>query len=137
MQLYTLVHTFLFRMSPYDTAHPRGSNYVQNRAAFSIIKSHWFKVSFNSPLERHYLSACAYCAVRVGYAHRSGNSQQACREAVLVLGHRSGRARRTEVRIRLEKSRLNLQCAFEPTTMWLGTCWYLLVDLADQNTVPR
>ena len=36
----------------YDTAHPRGSNYVQNRAAFSIIKSHWFKFSFNSPLER-------------------------------------------------------------------------------------
>ena len=130
----------------YDTAHPRGSNYVQNRAAFSIIKSHWFKFSFNSPLD---LSACAYCAVRVGYAHRSGkstaNSQQACREVVLVLGHRSGRARRTEgtVRIRLEKSRLerctelNLQRTFGPTTMRLGTCWYLLVDLADQKTVPR
>ena len=54
--------------------HPRGSNYVQNRAAFSIIKSHWFKFSFNSPLERHYPSACAYCIVRVGYAHRSGKS---------------------------------------------------------------
>ena len=130
----------------YDTAHPRGSNYVQNRAAFSIIKSHWFEFYFNSPLERHYLSACAYCAARVGYAHRSGkstaNSQQACREAVLVLGHRSGRARRTEatVRIRLEKSRLerctelNLQRTFGPTTMWLGTCCYLL---ADQKTVPR
>ena len=52
----------------YDTAHPRGSNYVQNQAAFLIIKSYWFKFSFHSPLERHYLSACAYCAVRVGYA---------------------------------------------------------------------
>ena len=78
--------------------------------------------------------------MRVGYAHRSGkstaNSQQACREAVLVLGHRSGRARRTEatVRIRLEKSwlerctELNLQRTFGPTTMWLGTCWYVLAD---------
>ena len=74
------------------------------------------------------------------YREGSGNqtnNQQACREAVLVLGHRSGRARRTEatVRIRLEKSRLerctelNLQRTFGPTTMWLGTCWYLLVDL--------
>ena len=135
----------------YDTAHPRGSNYVQNRAALSIIKSHWFKFSFNSPLERNYLSACAYCAVQVGYAHRSGkstaNSHQACREAVLMyinLGHRSGRARRTEVtvRIRLEQLRLerctelNLQRTFGPTTMWLGT-WYLLEDLVDQKTVPR
>ena len=54
-------------------------------------------------------------------------------------------AYRTEatVRIRLEKSRLehstelNLQRTFGPTTKWLGTCWYLLVDLSDQKTVPR
>ena len=70
------------------------------------------QIFFQLAARAYYLSACAYCAVRVGYAHRSGkstaNSQQACREAVLVLGHRSGRARRTEatVRIRLEKSRL-------------------------------
>ena len=38
---------------------------VQNRAAFSIIKSHWFKFSFNSPLECHYLSAWAGRVVKM------------------------------------------------------------------------
>ena len=57
----------------YDKAHSRGNNYVRNQVAFSI-KSHWFKFSFKSPLERHYLIARAYCAVRVGYAHRTGKS---------------------------------------------------------------
>ena len=75
----------------------------------------------------------------------TSNSHQACREAVLNLGHRSGRARRTEatVKIRLESHVLTLyrvEFAKDLWTMWLGTCWYLLVDLvdlADQKTVPR
>ena len=100
----------------YDTAHPRGNNYVRNRVAFSMIKSHWFKFSFNSPLERHYVIARAYCAVRVGYAHRTGKSTanmlQASREEFLVLGHRLGRERYTE---------LNLQRTFGRKSMCLVT----------------
>ena len=70
LKIAAIIGYIVTQRSTTDTAHPRGSNYVQNRAAFSIIKSHWFKFSFDSPLERHYLSACAYSAVRVGYAHR-------------------------------------------------------------------
>ena len=94
-----------------DTTRPTHAEVIMSkRAAFLIIKSHWFKFSFNPPLERHYLSACA---ARDGYAHRSGkstaDSQQACREAVLVLGHRSGRARRTEATLRIRQEKLRLE----------------------------